>query len=127
MTGKYPLTGHRPRRTLWIRDQVGCSLDRAKSPLSDPSNDLERSMMSNTIQVSAARIPDRDRLLRELEEAGVKAKPVDELGIAVKCADGDDAASDEIFAHVERVIMSIGASFVPTKHEDVIYIRPPVG
>jgi hypothetical protein len=83
--------------------------------------------MSNTIQVSAARIPDRDRLLRELQEAGIEAKPVGELGIDVKCADDDDKASDEIFAHVERVIMSIGASFVPTKHEDVIYIRPPVG
>ncbi len=82
--------------------------------------------MSNTIQVSAARIPDRDRLLRELGEAGLTAKAVDELGIVVHCADGDDA-SNEIFAHVERVIMSIGASFVPTKHEDVIYIRPPVG
>jgi ribosomal protein L13E len=82
--------------------------------------------MSNTIQVSAARIPDRDRLLRELGEAGLTAKAVDELGIVVDCADGDDA-SNEIFAHVERVIMSIGASFVPTKHDDVIYIRPPVG
>jgi hypothetical protein len=88
---------------------------------------IERSTMSNTIQVSAARIPDRDRLLRELDEAGLKAKPVDELGIVVKCNDGDEEASKEIFAHVERVIMSIGASFVPTKHEDVIYIRPPVG
>jgi len=83
--------------------------------------------MSNTIQVEAARIPDRDRLLRELEEAGLKAKAVDELGILVQCAEGDDEASSEVFAHVERVIMSIGASFVPTKHEDVIYIRPPVG
>ena len=82
--------------------------------------------MSNTIQVSAARIPDRDRLLRELGEAGLQAKAVDELGIVVKCAPGDDVPT-EVFAHVERVIMSIGASFVPTKHEDVIYIRPPVG
>jgi hypothetical protein len=24
-------------------------------------------------------------------------------------------------------VMLIGAPFVPTKHEDVIYIRPPVG
>ena len=83
--------------------------------------------MSSTIQVEAARIPDRDRLLRELKEAGVEAEAVDELGIVARCADGDDEASNEVFAHVERVIMSIGASFVPTKHEDVIYIRPPVG
>jgi hypothetical protein len=90
------------------------------------ATDEEESAMSNTIQVSAARIPDRDRLLRELEEAGLTAKAVDELGIVVKCADGDDELSSGIFAHVERVIMSIGASFVPTKHEDVIYIRPPI-
>jgi hypothetical protein len=83
--------------------------------------------MSNTIQVESARIPDRDRLLRELEEHGIEAKPVDELGIVVQCADGDDAATMEIFASVERTIMSVGAPFVPTKHEDVIYIRPPVG
>ncbi|MGZ8716976.1 MAG: hypothetical protein ACXWYO_07680 [Gaiellaceae bacterium] len=83
--------------------------------------------MSSTIQVEAARIPDRDRLLRELKEAGVDAAAVDELGIVVRCAAGDDGASAEVFAHVERVIMSIGASFVPTKHAGVIYIRPPVG
>ena len=83
--------------------------------------------MSGTIQVESARIPDRDRLLRELEEHGIEAKAVDELGIVVQCADGDDVASAEVFASVERMIMSIGAPFVPTKHEDVIYIRPPVG
>lgn len=83
--------------------------------------------MSGTIQVESARIPDRDRLLRELEEHGIEAKAVDELGIVVQCADGDDAASREVFASVERMIMSIGAPFVPTKHENVIYIRPPVG
>jgi hypothetical protein len=83
--------------------------------------------MSSTIQVEAARIPDRDRLLRELEEHGIEAKAVGELGIVVECADGDDERCDEIFATVESTIMSIGAPFVPTKHEDVIYIRPPVG
>jgi hypothetical protein len=83
--------------------------------------------MSNTIQVAAARIPDRDRLLRELAESGLHAEAVDELGITVDCADGDEQTSHEIFAHVESVIMSIGAPFVPTKHDGVIYIRPPVG
>jgi hypothetical protein len=83
--------------------------------------------MSSTIQVEAARIPDRDRLLRELQEHGIDARAIDELGIEVRCAEGDEKASDEIFAHVESVVMSIGAQFVPTKHEDVIYIRPPVG
>ena len=73
------------------------------------------------VQVEAARIPDRDRLLQELREAGLDAEPVDEVGIQV--ATGDDAA---VFAHVERMIMSIGAPFVPLEHEGVIYVRPPL-
>ena len=83
--------------------------------------------MSSTIQVEAARIPDRDRLLRELKEYGLDARAVDEVGIEVRSEDDEQAISNEVFSEVERVVMSIGASFVPTKHEDVIYIRPPVG
>ena len=83
--------------------------------------------MSSTIQVEAARIPDRDRLLRELEAHGIEAKAVDDLTIIVECADDDAEKCGEVFAAVESTIMSIGAPFVPTKHEDVIYIRPPVG
>ena len=33
--------------------------------------------------------------------------------------------SAEVFAEVERMIMDLGAPFVPIKHEGVIYIRPP--
>jgi len=83
--------------------------------------------MSSTIQVEAARIPDRDRLLRELKEHGLDARAVDEVGIEVRSEDDEQAISNEVFSEVARVVMSIGASFVPTKHEDVIYIRPPVG
>ena len=83
--------------------------------------------MSSTIQVEAARIPDRDRLLRELKEHGLDARAVDEVGIEVRSEDDEQAISNEVFSEVERVVMSIGASFVPTKHQDVIYIRPPVG
>ena len=36
---------------------------------------------------------------------------------------GDDG---EVFAHVEHMILSIGAPFVPIKHDGVIYIRPPL-
>ena len=73
------------------------------------------------VQVEAARIPDRDRLLKELREAGLEAEPIDEVGIQVTT--GDDA---EVFAHVEQMIMSIGAPFVPLEHEGVIYVRPPL-
>ena len=73
------------------------------------------------VQVEAARIPDRDRLLEELRESGLDARPVNEIGIEVST--GDD---EEVFAHVERMIMSIGAPFVPLQHEGVIYVRPPL-
>jgi hypothetical protein len=82
--------------------------------------------MTETVQVEAARIPDRDRLLAELRESGLKAKPVDEVGIEVPIENEADAAADELLAHAERVIMSIGAPFVPMKHEGTIYIRPPL-
>ncbi len=83
--------------------------------------------MSSTIQVEAARIPDRDRLLRELIEHGLDARAVNEIGIEVRSEEDEQTISTEVFSEVERVIMSIGAPFVPTKHADVIYIRPPVG
>jgi hypothetical protein len=82
--------------------------------------------MTETVQVEAARIPDRDRLLAELRESGLKAKAVDEVGIEVPIESEADEAADEVFAHAERVIMSIGAPFVPMKHEGTIYIRPPL-
>ncbi len=83
--------------------------------------------MDDHLEVEAARIPDRDRLLAELREAGLEAHAVDEVGIEVRV--GYDAAGvgDEVFAHVEEVTMRIGANFVPIKHEGVIYVRPPVG
>ena len=74
-------------------------------------------------QVEAARIPDRDRLLGELREAGIDARPVGEVGIEVP---EPEQLANELFEHAEAVIMSIGAPFVPIKHEGVIYIRPPL-
>jgi hypothetical protein len=71
-------------------------------------------------QVEAARIPDRDRLLQELRDAGLDAQPVDEVGIEVAAGD------NELLAEVEGMIASLGAPFVPMKHEGVIYIRPPL-
>ena len=80
--------------------------------------------MSN-VHVEAARIPDRDRLLAELKEAGLDARAIDEIEIEVRCEDTAEA-SEDLFVQVEGMIMSIGAPFVPIKHEGVIYIRPPV-
>ena len=78
--------------------------------------------MSDTIQVEAARIPDRDKLLDLLREHGLDAQPENEVSIVVPCDDG----GGELFSYVEGLIMQIGAPFVPIKHEDVIYIRPPL-
>jgi hypothetical protein len=83
--------------------------------------------MTDSVQVEAARIPDRDRLLAELRAGGLEARPVGEVEIEVAVEDGADELVDEVLAHAESVIMSIGAPFVPTKHEGTIYIRPPVG
>jgi hypothetical protein len=66
-------------------------------------------------------------LLRELQEAGIDARPVDEVAIEVPVTGELEQASDELLAQTEHVIMSLGAPFVPLKHEGVIYIRPPVG
>ena len=82
--------------------------------------------MSDNLEVQAARIPDRDRLLAELREAGLDAHPVDEVEIEVRVGENADDVSDEVFTHVEDVTMRIGANFVPIKHEGVIYVLPPV-
>ena len=79
--------------------------------------------MSSTIRVEAARIPDRDRLLEALQEEGLDAEPEDEIGIVVPVGEG----GSELFHHVEGVVFSVGAPFVPIEHEGVIYILPPVG
>ncbi|HZE28460.1 MAG TPA: hypothetical protein VE055_00065, partial [Gaiellaceae bacterium] len=83
-------------------------------------------LMDDHLEVQAARIPDRDRLLEELRKAGLDARPVDEVGIEVPLdADAEEAAV-EVLAHAESVIMRTGSSFVPIKHEGTIYIRPPL-
>jgi len=82
--------------------------------------------MAEMVHVEAARIPDRDRLIEELREAGLEARPVDEVGIEVPLEAEAEEAADEVLAHAESVIMRTGSSFVPIKHDGVIYIRPPL-
>ena len=82
--------------------------------------------MTEMVHVEAARIPDRDRLIEELRAAGLDARPVDEVGIEVPLEAEAQAAADEVVAHAESVIMRTGSSFVPIKHDGVIYIRPPL-
>jgi hypothetical protein len=81
--------------------------------------------MTEHIPVQAARIPDRDRLLQELRDAGLEAKPIGEIEIEVSTEENADDAARDVYALVEHMIMSIGAPFVPIKHEGRIYIRPP--
>jgi len=82
--------------------------------------------MTEHIEVQAARIPDRDRLLRELRDAGLDAKPIGEIEIEVS-TENAEAHEHEVYELVEQMIMSIGAPFVPIKHDGVIYVRPPLG
>jgi hypothetical protein len=77
--------------------------------------------VADSVDIEAARIPDRDRLLTELQEAGLDAHGVGEVEIEVR------AGEAEVYERVESMIMSLGAPFVPIKHEGVIYVRPPVG
>jgi hypothetical protein len=81
--------------------------------------------MSSTIEVEAARTPDRDRMVELLRGHGLDARPANEVGIEVHCP-GDNAC-DEVFMEVEALIFDLGATMIPQKHEGVIYIRPPVG
>jgi hypothetical protein len=83
--------------------------------------------MTEHIPVQAARIPDRNRLLQELREAGLEARPIGEIEIEVSTEEDAAAAARDVYALVEQMIMSIGAPFVPIKHEGVIYVRPPLG
>jgi hypothetical protein len=80
--------------------------------------------VSETVHVEAARIPDRDRLLATLQEHGLSARPLGEVEIEIPL--DDDDAGDEVYAQVEKVVMTLGAPFVPIKHEGVIYVRPPI-
>jgi hypothetical protein len=82
--------------------------------------------MDDKVEVEAARIPDRDRLLNELREAGLDARPSGEVGIEVPVEGDAETVADDLMAHAETVIMRIGSSFVPIKHEGTIYIRPPL-
>ena len=81
--------------------------------------------MPETVQVAAARIPDRDRLLETLLGSGLDARPLDEVGIEVPCGGSADELCEELLVHVETVVLDLGAPFVPVKHEGVIYLRPP--
>ena len=79
--------------------------------------------MTDHVQVKAARIPDRDRLLAALRDEGLDAEARDELEIVVPVGDGSGA----VFHQVETLVISVGAPFVPIEHDGVFYIRPPVG
>ena len=83
-------------------------------------------MSDTTIDLHAARIPDRDKLVGLLREHGLDAEPHGELDIRVVCED-DGQACDELFVHVETLVMDLGATMIPIKHDGVIYLRPPVG
>lgn len=80
--------------------------------------------MAGTIDVHAARIPDRDKMVELLRDHGLDAEPYGELDIRVPCEDEGEAC-DELLTHVEGLVMDLGATMIPIKHDGVIYLRPP--
>ena len=74
-------------------------------------------MAEESIHVEAARIPDRDRLLQELQKAGLDARSVGEVCIEVPYGGDEEAAADELLAQTEHLITTLGEPFVPLKHE----------
>lgn len=80
--------------------------------------------MAGTIDVHAARIPDRNKMVELLQEHGIDAKPHGELEIEVPCGDGA-GAGDDVLAKVEGLVLDLGATMIPIKHDGVIYLRPP--
>ena len=76
--------------------------------------------MARKVHVEAARIPDRDRLLRALADQGIEARPVDEVGIEVPKGQGK-----HLYEHVETLILELGEPFVPAVKDGTIYLRPP--
>jgi hypothetical protein len=83
--------------------------------------------MPADLEVQAARIPDRDRLLAMLVARGLDARADDEVGIAISCAEGaSDSTCDDVVANIEALVMELGEPFVPIKHEGVVYVRPPL-
>ena len=98
------------------------------SPASRAEHERMAKKQKIAVKVVAARIPDRDRLLGYLEEAGLDARARGEVGIEVRAAKGEEqAVSGEVYGHVEDVIMDVGETFVPIKHKGVVYLRPPSG
>jgi hypothetical protein len=83
--------------------------------------------MSDLIHLEAARIPDRNRLLEMLVSHGQDARPIEELGIDVRCKPSRGEAEEQIYADVESTVLALGDPFVPIKHDGVIYLRPPIG
>jgi hypothetical protein len=80
-----------------------------------------------SVDLHAARIPDRDRMVSLLREHGLEPEPHGELEIRIPCEDEDTAACDDLFAYVESVVLDLGATMIPIQHDGVIYLRPPVG
>ena len=62
-----------------------------------------------------------------LRDHGLPAEPEGEVDIRIPCDDGGaEGACEDVLAYVESVVFDLGGSFVPQKHEGVIYVRPPL-
>ena len=62
---------------------------------------------------------------RSVVPPGLDARSAGEVCIEVPYGGDEEAAADDLLAQTEHLITSLGAPFVPIKHEGVIYISPP--
>jgi hypothetical protein len=81
--------------------------------------------MAQTVEVQAARIPDRDQLAAMLSAGGYEVLSHGELGITVLAPASSDDPADEVYRMTEAAVIDLAGLFVPQKFEDVIYVRPP--
>ncbi|MFN2468427.1 MAG: hypothetical protein ABR521_09925 [Gaiellaceae bacterium] len=81
----------------------------------------------SVVAVEMTRIPDRDEVLRILEEQGLEARPVDAedwLGLELPCGEGDDACA-EVLHRLETSLAQSGLPLVPLLADGRIFLRPP--
>jgi hypothetical protein len=84
--------------------------------------------MADSVEVEVPRVPERDELLKSLEEQGIEAKAIDaddHLGIEIPCGGDADSACDEIVQRLESWIADAGLALVPVKADGHVYLRPP--
>jgi hypothetical protein len=84
--------------------------------------------MSDTIEVDAARVDDRNQVAAMLRERGFDVQTVDEggrVGIDIPCGGDAGRRCEEIVSELEAWIAESGIPLVPEQLDDRVFLRPP--